>query len=81
VNLAHCGDGNAANGCLSFPKEPDLLRTGIYFGDHADRPAAAKGNQVSDNDISGYQMSKFCVAGSPQIKKIDNKVERNRCGE
>ena len=81
LNRAHCGDVGANNGCMTFPKEPDLLRSGIYLGDHAERPSVAKGNQVSDNEINGHGMSKYCVAGSSQVKMSENKVERNRCGE
>ena len=81
LNRAHCGDVGGTNGCMSFPKEPDLLRTGIYLGDHAERPAVAKGNRIADNQISGHRMSKYCVMAATQVKMIENKVERNRCSE
>lgn len=81
LNRAHCGDAGATNGCMSFPKEPNLLRTGIYLGDHAERPDVARGNQISDNEISGYRMSKNCIAASAKVKMNENKVERNRCSE
>jgi len=81
INRAQCGDVGAKNGCLTFPKEPDLLRTGIYLGDHAERPSIARANQVTDNEINGHRMAKFCVGASPQVKMSENKVERNRCGE
>ncbi len=81
LNRARCGDVGPSNGCMSFPKEPELLRTGIYLGDHAERPAIAKGNTITDNQISGHQMSKHCVAAAPQVKMSENKIERNRCSE
>ncbi len=44
LNLAHCNDSGAKYGCLYYSTEPDLLRSGIYLGSHAARPAPARGN-------------------------------------
>jgi hypothetical protein len=81
LNRARCGDVGPANGCMTFPKEPELLQTGIYLGDHAERPAIAKGNRIADNRISGHGMGKHCVAAAPQVKLSENVIERNRCSE
>jgi len=79
INLAHCG-GEAANaGCNYSPNQPDLLRSGIYLGAGAERPAPAHDNIIEDNDISGFGMSAHCIAAAPGVSLAANTIARNTC--
>jgi parallel beta-helix repeat protein len=81
LNLARCNESGAKYGCLYYSKEPDLLRSGIYLGRGAARPAPAQDNIVEANQVSGYGMAQHCVAAAPGVSLAANRVERNRCGE
>jgi hypothetical protein len=80
LNLAHCNE-NVAAGCLYKPDEPDLLRTGIYFGAGAHRPSPAKGIVVENNEVQGYQLAGRCVGYAPGVDKGANTVRNNRCSD
>jgi hypothetical protein len=56
------------------------LRSGIYLGKGAARPAPARDNLVESNQVSGFGMDRWCVAAAPGVSLAANKVERNRCG-
>jgi parallel beta-helix repeat protein len=58
---------------------PDLLRSGIYLGLRAERPAVARGNQIKDNVISGFKIK--CIAADPGVLLGENKIERNQCAD
>ena len=79
INTAHCNDNAAAFGCYYAPGEPDMLRTGIYLGKGAERPAPAHGNTIEENEISGYGMKSYCVVSAPGIPPDANRVRDNRC--
>ncbi len=80
LNLAHCNESGAKYGCLYYPDQPDLLRSGIYLGRGAARPAPARDNVIEGNQISGYGMPWRCIAAAPGVSLAANQVERNRCG-
>jgi hypothetical protein len=79
INLAHCGGGDAKPGCNYAPNQPDLLRSGIYLGAGAERPAPAHGITVEDNEISGYGMRALCIAAAPGVALAANAILRNAC--
>lgn len=79
LNAAHCNDGAAEFGCYYTPGEPDMLRSGIYLGKGAERPAPAHGNVIEDNEITGYEMKTHCVGYAPGIDPKANTVEGNVC--
>ncbi|HSW48796.1 MAG TPA: right-handed parallel beta-helix repeat-containing protein [Bryobacteraceae bacterium] len=79
LNLARCNESGAKYGCLYYPEEPDLLRSGIYLGKGAHRPAPARGNLVEANEVSGYGMDGRCIAAAPGVSLAANRVENNRC--
>ena len=79
LNLAHCNDSGDRFGCLYYPREPELLRAGIYLGRGAHRPAIARNNIVEDNEISGYNMNSRCIAAAPGVSLKANTIRRNRC--
>ncbi len=79
LNRAHCNEGAARFGCYYAPGEPDMLRSGIYLGRGADRPAPAVENTIVDNDIAGFQMSGKCIGRAPGIAPAANVVRDNRC--
>ena len=77
LNTAHCSESGA--GCTYFPGEPDLLRSGIYFGRRAERAAVTRGNKIEDNIISGWKMSDRCLGFAPGVDRNEQKAARNRC--
>lgn len=79
LNTAHCNEDAARFGCYYGPGEPDMLRSGIYLGRGAERPAPAKGNTIEDNEITGFQMNTRCIALGPGILPGWNIVRGNRC--
>jgi hypothetical protein len=76
LNQAHC---NQTANCIYLADEPDLLRSGIYFGRKAERPDPAKHNTVRDNVISGFGMDKHCFGYAPGITRKNESLERNQC--
>jgi len=81
LNLAHCNESGAKYGCLYYPEEPDMLRSGIYLGKGAERPAPARENVVESNQVSGFGMNRWCVAAAPGVSLAANRVGQNRCSE
>jgi len=73
LNTAKCDN------CFYVASEPDMLRSGIYIGRGAERPAIARGNVIEGNEISGYRMRARCVGIAPGVAKAENRVGRNRC--
>jgi hypothetical protein len=66
-------------GCVFLAAEPEMLRSGIYLGERAERPAVTRGNRIVDNEISGWRMDRACVAQGPNIRRRENTVHGNRC--
>jgi hypothetical protein len=79
LNTAHCNENAARFGCYYAPGEPDMLRSGIYLGKGAERPAPAEGNTIEDNEITGYEMKERCIALAPGIPPGSNTIRDNRC--
>ena len=79
LNRAHCNEEAARFGCYYAAGEPDMLRSGIYLGKGAERPAPARGNIVEQNEITGFKMSGRCVARAPGIREDWNTVRGNDC--
>jgi len=79
LNLAHCNEEAAKFGCYYAAGEPGMLRSGIYLGQGAERPAPARGNLVEDNEITGFKMAERCIGGAPAIRPEWNTVRGNRC--
>jgi hypothetical protein len=73
LNTAQCET------CYYTVEEPDLLRSGIYLGKGAERPAPAHRNIVRDNVITGYQMDARCIAAAPGVELQANEITRNLC--
>lgn len=81
LNLAHCNETAAKYGCLFLAGEPDILRSGIYLGRRAERPAVARNNLIQDNEISGYKIRGTCITAAPSVSLAHNTIERNRCSD
>lgn len=79
LHTAHCSEDKAQPGCTHFPGEPDLLRTGIYFGKRAERPAVTRANVVEGNTIRGWRMDRKCLGFAPGVDSKDNRVSGNLC--
>jgi hypothetical protein len=67
------GRGRCAS-CIFLADEPFMLRSGIYLGRRAERPAPAHGNIVEENEVAGYER---CVTAAPGI--TGNVVRNNVC--
>jgi hypothetical protein len=80
LNLAHCNEPGPIN-CAAIAGQPEILRTGIYLGAGAERPDAAKGNTIENNEISGYGMSRHCIGAAPGVKLTDNTIAKNECSD
>jgi hypothetical protein len=81
LNTAHCNEDAVRFGCYYAPGEPDMLRSGIYLGRGAERPAPAQDNIVRNNQITGFKMNARCIALAPGIPPGSNVVRGNRCRE
>ena len=79
LNASHCNEEAARFGCYYAAGEPDMLRSGVYLGRGAERPAPARGNTIEDNEITGFKMDERCVAAAPGILASWNVVRRNTC--
>src|SRR5271157_1696520 len=79
LNRAHCNEEAARFGCYYAAGEPEMLSSGIYLGKGAERPAPARGNTVEQIEITGFKMSRRCVALAPAIQKDWNTVRNNDC--
>ncbi|MGH9721964.1 MAG: right-handed parallel beta-helix repeat-containing protein, partial [Bryobacteraceae bacterium] len=78
LNLARC-TGPSQPGCDYAPDQPDLLRSGIYLGRGAERPAPAEDNEIRANHISGFRLENRCVAAAPGVSLARNQVSGNTC--
>jgi hypothetical protein len=72
LNTARCG-------CYFTVGEPDMFRSGIYLGKGAARPAPARGNRIEENEITGHEMERHCIAAAPGILPEWNTLRENRC--
>ena len=79
LNTAHCNEETARFGCYYAPGQPDMLRSGIYLGNGAERPAPARGNVIEDNRITGWKMAERCIGAAPSILPQWNTLRRNVC--
>jgi len=79
LHTAHCSEAGAHAGCTHFEGEPDLLRTGIYLGRRAERPAVTRGNRIEGNEILGWRMDLKCLGFAPGVDSKDNQVSGNLC--
>jgi hypothetical protein len=78
INTAHCNENRAKFGCSALG-EPEVLETGIYLGSHAEHPAAARGNLIEGNTISGWKMKVRCIQAAPGVKLAENTIRKNVC--
>jgi hypothetical protein len=79
LNTAHCNEEAAKFGCYYAAGQPDMLRSGIYLGSGAERPAPARGNLIEDNVITGWKMESRCIGSAPSISPQWNTSRRNSC--
>jgi hypothetical protein len=81
LNKAGCREGSADPRCHFWPEEPALLRSGIYLGSRAERPAITRNNLIEGNEISGIGMAAGCVAVSPGAEAGANQIRSNGCSD
>ncbi len=81
LNTAGCTESAAKFGCYYFENEPGLLRSGIYIGGRAERPAPARGNRIEDNEIVGHKMKTRCIDAAPGVSLAENTIRGNRCAD
>jgi Right handed beta helix region len=78
LNTAHCPEAGGSV-CNWRREEPDILRSGIYIADRAERADPAVGIAIENNTISGWGMAKHCVGTAPGVKLGANTVRKNSC--
>ncbi len=78
INTARCND-KPEFGCLYFPAEPDLLRSGIYLSRGVKRKEETGGNTIRRNKMIGYGMQTRCVVAAPGLDLKNNLVSGNTC--
>ncbi|MBM3746778.1 MAG: right-handed parallel beta-helix repeat-containing protein [Acidobacteria bacterium] len=79
LNQARCEPSRP--GCLFWPDEPELLSSGIYLGQRAERPAITKDNLIENNEIAGCRMRIGCIAAAPGVSLRENRIGENGCME
>lgn len=80
LNTAGCTESHGKGfECFFGADEPDLLRSGIYFGKGAERPDASRNITVESNLITGHGMAEKCLAYSPAIERQGLKSANNIC--
>lgn len=79
VNSVGCREGSSDPRCNYWPDEPALLRTGIYLGKRAERPAVTRDNVIEGNVISGLGMESACIAAAPGVDLAANRIGENDC--
>lgn len=79
LHQVHCSEAKPQPGCTHYEGEPDLLRTGIYLGRRAERPAITRGNRIEANTISGWRMDKLCIGFAPGVRSSENRISGNVC--
>jgi len=79
VNSVGCREGSDDPRCNYWPDEPALLRTGIYLGKRAERPAVTRDNVIESNVITGLGMDSACIAAAPGVDLASNRIGENDC--
>jgi hypothetical protein len=79
LNRNQCTGDRTKPRCDYSLGDSALLRTGIYLVPGAARPADTSHNQIMDNEVTGFGMRKWCVAGAPGVSLAANHVAGNRC--
>lgn len=81
LNRNRCTGDMTQPRCNYAPDQPDLLRSGIYLGRGAARPADTSHNQITGNEVSGFGMGKWCIEAAPGVSLRANRISTNRCVE
>ena len=76
LNSAGCDDKTP---CIFKADEPAMLRSGIYLGLGAERPAPSHDNVIVDNLVMGVGMKEYCLSFAPGIDRASHQLERNIC--
>jgi hypothetical protein len=79
LHMAHCSGTAIQSGCTHFQAEPEVLRTGIYFGKGAERLAVTRGNRLEGNTIRGWRMDVRCIGFAPGVDSKDNRTSGSLC--
>ena len=69
---------NAAD-CIFDVNQPDMLSSGIYLGDRAERPESTVQNTITGNTISGINMKQHCIGKAAAVKLSDQSIQNNTC--
>jgi hypothetical protein len=81
LNMAHCNEEAQQFGCFYLGGEPDVLRSGIYLRKGNHRPDPATGNTIQNNEITGFGMSRHCIASGPGVDETKNRIAHNECSD
>jgi hypothetical protein len=81
LNRFHCKGDTTVARCNYALEQPDMLRSGVYLATGANRKSDTRGNQIRNNELSGFGMSRWCIAAAPGVSLKDNDIEDNICKE
>lgn len=81
LNRNHCTGDMRQPRCNYAAEQPDLLRSGIYLARGAARLADTAANRIIKNEINGFGMRKWCIAGGPGVSLRQNRIEGNTCSD
>ena len=79
LNRDQCTNDRTRPHCDYSSGDPALLRSGIYLVPGAARPARTVDNQITDNEVTGFGMRRWCIEAAPGVKLAANRIARNRC--
>ena len=79
LNRNRCTSDRTRPRCDYSAGDPALLRAGIYLVPGAARPAKTWHNQITDNEVSGFGMRKYCIEAAPGVALAENRIAGNRC--
>lgn len=81
LNRAACNDRKSEFGCVAFPDEPDVMRSGIYLGQRAERPDPAEEITIENNEITGHGMKANCILYAPRVNPATLHSKGNTCAD
>ncbi|HWB86880.1 MAG TPA: right-handed parallel beta-helix repeat-containing protein [Bryobacteraceae bacterium] len=79
VNRAACTGDMRRPLCNYAPEQPGMLRSAIYLGNGAARPAQTRDNVIQGNEVSSVNGARWCVEAAPGVRLQDNHIAQNSC--
>ena len=81
LNRNQCTNDRTKPRCDYSAGDPASLHSGIYLVAGAARSANTSHNQITENEIAGFGMTKSCIEAAPGASLAANIIKNNRCAE